>query len=161
MKRILGLDLGTNSIGWAVLSAEENNDNLFLKKIEATGCRIIPMDASILGDFDRGNSISQTAERTRLRSARHLTERSQQRRERLHRVLDIIAFLPEHYSQALNRYGKIKDGEEPKLAWRKNKYGKYEFLFVESFNEMLEEFRTLHPEFSNKKVPYDWNILST
>ncbi|MBE6297736.1 MAG: type II CRISPR RNA-guided endonuclease Cas9 [Bacteroidales bacterium] len=158
MKRILGLDLGTNSIGWAVLSAEENNDNLFLKKIEATGCRIIPMDASVLGDFDRGNSISQTAERTRLRSARHLTERSQQRRERLHRVLDIIGFLPEHYSQALNRYGKIKDGEEPKLAWRKNNYGKYEFLFVESFNEMLEEFRTLHPEFSNKKVPYDWTI---
>ena len=68
MKRIIGLDLGTNSIGWAVLLAEtEENGNVQLKRIEASGSRIIPMDAAMLGDFDRGNSISQTAERTRLR----------------------------------------------------------------------------------------------
>lgn len=158
MKRILGLDLGTNSIGWAVLKGEIGEEVFKLTGIEAAGSRIIPMDASILGDFDRGNSISQTAERTRLRGIRHLIERSLLRRERLHRVLDIIGFLPEHYSQVLNRYGKIKEGEEPKLAWRKNECGKYEFLFVESFNEMLEDFRALHPEFSNKKIPYDWTI---
>ena len=131
MKRILGLDLGTNSIGWAVVKAEQNeSDDLQLVGIEAAGSRIIPMDAATLSDFDRGNSISQTAERTRLRSIRHLLERCLLRRERLHRVLDILGFLPSHYSQALNRYGQIKEGEEPKLAWRKNSIGKYEFLFV-------------------------------
>ena len=52
MKKILGLDLGTNSIGWAVLNAADDNS---LKYIEAAGSRIIPMDAAILGDFDRGN----------------------------------------------------------------------------------------------------------
>ena len=26
MKKILGLDLGTNSIGWAVVNESENND---------------------------------------------------------------------------------------------------------------------------------------
>ena len=158
MKRILGLDLGTNSIGWAVLLAEKNDDSLLLKRIEAAGSRIIPMDAAILGDFDRGNSISQTAERTRLRSARHLTERSLQRRERLHRVLDIIGFLPEHYSQALNRYGKIKEGEEPKLAWTKDGTGKYHFLFQSSFDEMLQDFKSKHSDFRDKKIPYDWTI---
>ena len=158
MKRILGLDLGTNSIGWAVLLAEKNDDSLLLKRIEAAGSRIIPMDAAILGDFDRGNSISQTAERTRLRSARHLTERSLQRRERLHRVLDIIDFLPEHYSQALNRYGKIKEGEEPKLAWTKDGTGKYHFLFQSSFDEMLQDFKSKHSDFRDKKIPYDWTI---
>ena len=138
MKRILGLDLGTNSIGWAVVKAEQNeSDDLQLVGIEAAGSRIIPMDAATLSDFDRGNSISQTAERTRLRGVRHLLERCLLRRERLHRVLDILGFLPLHYSQALNRYGQIKEGEEPKLAWRKNSIGKYEFLFVDSFNEML------------------------
>ena len=158
MKRILGLDLGTNSIGWAVVLAEKENDSFQLTGIEAAGSRIIPMDAAILGDFDRGNSISQTAERTRLRGVRRLLERCIQRRERLHRVLDIIGFLPEHYSQALNRYGQFKDGEEPKIAWKKNEFGKYEFLFVDSFNEMLNDFRVLHPEYAEKKIPYDWTI---
>ena len=157
MKRILGLDLGTNSIGWSVLLAEID-ENVQLQCIEAAGSRIIPMDAAMLGDFDRGNSISQTAERTRLRGIRHLLERCLLRRERLHRVLDILGFLPSHYSQALNRYGQIKEGEEPKLAWRKNEIGKYEFLFIDSFNEMLENFRVIHPELVGKKVPYDWSI---
>ena len=159
MKRILGLDLGTNSIGWAVLLAEtDENDNIQLQRIETAGSRIIPMDAALLGDFDRGNSISQTAERTRLRGIRHLLERCLLRRERLHRVFDILGFLPSHYSQTLNRYGQIKEGEEPKLAWRKNEAGKYEFLFIDSFNEMLEDFRITHPQFIGKKVPYDWTI---
>ena len=159
MKRILGLDLGTNSIGWAVVKAEQNESNdLQLVGIEAAGSRIIPMDAATLSDFDRGNSISQTAERTRLRGVRHLLERCLLRRERLHRVLDILGFLPLHYSQALNRYGQIKEGEEPKLAWRKNSIGKYEFLFVDSFNEMLEDFKVVHPELQGKKIPYDWTI---
>ena len=158
MKRILGLDLGTNSIGWAVVLAEIENDSFQLTGIEAAGSRIIPMDAAILGDFDRGNSISQTAERTRLRSVRHLLERCLQRRERLHRVLEILNFLPSHYSQALDRYGKIKEGQEPKLAWRKSENGNYDFIFKDSFNEMLKNFRELHPEFFEKKIPYDWTI---
>ena len=159
MKRILGLDLGTNSIGWAVLLAVESEENIFhLQGIEGAGSRIIPMDASMLGDFDRGNSISQTAERTRLRGVRRLLERCLLRRERLHRVLEILGFLPTHYSLSLNRYGQIKDGEEPKLAWRKNEVGKYEFLFTDSFNEMLEDFRESHPELVGKKIPYDWTI---
>ncbi|MBQ8608360.1 MAG: type II CRISPR RNA-guided endonuclease Cas9, partial [Bacteroidaceae bacterium] len=159
MKRILGLDLGTNSIGWAVVVAEVDNEGNFqLVKIDAAGSRIIPMDATMLGDFDKGNSISQTAERTRLRGVRHLLQRCLLRRERLHRVLDIMGFLPIHYLKALNRYGQIKEGEEPKLAWRKNYLGKYEFLFIDSFNEMLEDFRLTHPEFVGKKVPYDWTI---
>lgn len=159
MKRILGLDLGTNSIGWAVVVAEVDNERNFqLVKIDAAGSRIIPMDAALLGEFDKGNSISQTAERTRLRGARHLLERCLLRRERLHRVLNIMGFLPIHYSKALNRYGQIKEGEEPKLAWKKNDLGKYEFLFTDSFNEMLEDFRLTHPELGSKKVPYDWTI---
>ena len=159
MRRILGLDLGTNSIGWAVLLTNvDDKGNIVLKYIEAAGSRIIPMDAATLGDFDRGNSISQTAERTRLRGIRHLLERCLLRRERLHRVLDILGFLPLHYSQALNRYGQIKEGEEPKLAWNKNDIGKYEFLFTDSFYEMLKDFEVMHPELVGKKIPYDWTI---
>lgn len=161
MKKILGLDLGTNSIGWAVILADINEDgNLELYRIEASGSRIIPMDAAILGDFDRGNSISQTAERTRMRGIRHLRERELLRRERLHRVLNLCKFLPCHYADKLDRYGHFLKNEEPKIAWCKNSMGKPEFLFQESFNEMLEDFQLNHPQLAadGKRIPYDWTI---
>lgn len=171
MKKILGLDLGTNSIGWAVVNAEEanrENETSFLKPIgiDAAGSRIIPMDAAILGDFDKGNSVSQTKERTSFRGIRRLRERCLLRRERLHRVLKLLDFLPEHFAKELNRYGKFTTDSEPKIAWKKNAEGKSEFVFEGSFLEMIEDFRKNQPELvakknngkDNKKVPYDWTI---
>ncbi len=148
MAKILGLDLGTNSIGWAVIDNEK-------KSIEAAGSRIIPMDAGRLGDFEKGNSVSFTAERTQYRGARRLHERYLLRRERLLRVLKIIGFLPEHYAAQLDRYGKFPADKEPKLAWREGKDGKAEFLFKESFEEMVAEFRQAR---NDGKIPYDWTI---
>lgn len=165
MKKILGLDLGTNSIGWAVVNADEatrENETTYLKPvgISAAGSRIIPMSADILGDFDRGNSVSQTAERTGYRSTRRLLERNLQRRERLLRVLDVMGFLPEHFASQIDRYGKFIDHAEPKLAWEKDETGKYQFLFKDSFNEMLADFAQNQPQLvaDGKKVPYDWTI---
>lgn len=159
MKKILGVDLGTNSIGWAVLNETQSNTNeKCLTGIDCAGSRIIPMDAKILGDFDKGNSISQTAERTRLRGIRRLIERSHLRRERLHRVLSEMEWLPAHYAQCLDRHGNFIDNQEPKIAWKKGPDGKYEFLFTESFNEMLDEFRFHNPSLAKLKVPYDWTI---
>ena len=54
MKKIVGLDLGTNSIGWALINAyidEYNKEHLY--GIEACGSRIIPMEAAIKGNFDK------------------------------------------------------------------------------------------------------------
>lgn len=118
------------------------------------------MDAAILGDFDRGNSKSQTAERTRNRSVRRLYERVKLRRERLHRILNLLGFLPLHYSRLLNRYGKFIADAEPKLAWYKDGQGQWTFIFQDSFNEMLADFRKYQPELLSKgqKVPYDWTI---
>ena len=165
MKKILGLDLGTNSIGWAVVNAEEQireDGSTYLKPngISAAGSRIIPMSADILGDFEKGNSISQTAERTRMRMARRLHERALLRRERLLRVLCLMGFLPKHFADKIDRYGKFTDDSEPKLAWRKNTEGKYEFIFQDAFNEMLAEFKDKQPEIveEGKKIPYDWTI---
>lgn len=164
-KRILGLDLGTNSIGWALVENDlENKDG----KIVDLGVRIIPMSQEILGDFEKGNSISQTAERTRLRSVRRLLERTKLRRERLHRVLNIIGFLPEHYSNAVDfdvRFGKFKDDFEVKLPYRNNRdKNEFEFLFKDSYQEMLNDFKVhqagllLSKNGKDLKVPYDWTI---
>ncbi|GAB1418113.1 hypothetical protein MASR2M12_08780 [Bacteroidales bacterium] len=94
MKKILGLDLGTNSIGWALIEQDFENKQ---GKILGMGSRIVPMSQDILGEFDKGNSVSQTAERTGFRGTRRLRERHLLRRERLHRVLNVLGFLPEHY----------------------------------------------------------------
>jgi CRISPR-associated endonuclease Csn1 len=165
MKKILGLDLGTNSIGWAVVKAEEklrDNETSYLQPvgISAAGSRIIPMSADILGDFDKGNSVSQTAERTGFRGVRRLHERNLLRRERLLRVLNLMNFLPEHYANQIDRYGKFINHSEPKLAWTKDETGKFRFIFEDSFNEMLADFAKNQPRLvaDGKKVPYDWTI---
>ena len=84
MKRILGLDLGTNSIGWALVDSEE-------QRILGMGSRIIPMDQGVLDTFSGGNPVeTQTAARTVYRGTRRLRERALLRRERLIRVLNMM-----------------------------------------------------------------------
>ena len=163
MKKILGLDLGTNSIGWAIVERDENKG-----RIIKSGSRIIPMDAATLGDFASGNTKSQTAERTSKRTARRMRERFLLRRERLHRLLRLLGFLPKHYEERIGwdlnndrkHYGTFLDGEEPKIAWIMNDDKKFEFVFQSSFHEMLEDFKKYHPDIisDEKKIPYDWTL---
>ena len=141
-KKILGLDLGTNSIGWALVDQDfENKKGVIL----GMGSRIIPMSQDILGEFGKGNSVSQTAERTGYRSVRRLRERHLLRRERLHRVLNVLGFLPEHYAQQIDfekRLGKFIEETEPKIAFRKiynpeKEKEEYDFTFKKSFSSSV------------------------
>ncbi|NPA44319.1 MAG: CRISPR-associated protein Csn1, partial [Chlorobi bacterium] len=163
MKKILGLDLGTNSIGWALVEHDfEQKEG----KIIDAGSRIIPMSQDILGKFDSGQSISQTAERTNYRGVRRLYQRENLRRERLHRVLNILNFLPQHYKNAIDfdkKLGQFK--YEVKINYKKIENRKYEFLFKDAFNEMIKNFKEKHPELfyikkngEETKIPYDWTI---
>jgi len=160
-KKILGLDLGTNSIGWALI---EQDDIERLGKILGSGSRILPMSQDVMGKFDSGQSISQTAERTGFRGIRRLRERHLLRRERLHRVLNILHFLPEHYAVQIDfdkQLGKFLEESEPKLPYRFNAETKsVEFIFQDSFEQMLSDFAKHQPEMvaNGKKVPYDWTI---
>jgi CRISPR-associated endonuclease Csn1 len=156
MKTILGLDLGTNSIGWALVKQDfENKEG----EILGLGSRIIPMSQETIGKFDSGQSISQTEVRTKLRGTRRLRERFLLRRERLHRVLNILGFLPKHYSENIDftrKLGQFISETEPKLVYNNQK----EFIFKDSFEEMLADFNIHQPELlsNNKKVPADWTI---
>ena len=160
MKNILGLDLGPNSIGWAVVKAKEEDGKVTLQNIDLVGSRIIPMDQDTLGNFEKGVSVSQTRERTIYRSARRLRERYLLRRERLLRVLNYMGFLPEHFASNIDEYGKLPLNNEIKLPWRKGLSGKNEFIFLDSFNEMLENFKCSQPQLlsGGRKIPYDWTI---
>ncbi|PHS67932.1 MAG: CRISPR-associated protein Csn1 [Flavobacterium sp.] len=155
MKKILGLDLGTNSIGWSLIETDFDKKE---GRIKGLGSRIIPMDQGQMSDFGKGNSISQTAGRTKYRGVRRLIQRNLLRRERLHRVLNILGFLPKHYTDSIDfekYFGQFKGNEEVKLNYRKNEQGKHEFIFMDSFNEMVKEFEAKGQPI---KIPYDWTL---
>ncbi len=94
-KNILGLDLGTNSIGWAHVTEGDAQNESAIKQI---GARVIQFDNFVstatgkeskepLKDFAGGKGISPNAGRTLKRGARRNLDRYQLRRENLLEVL--------------------------------------------------------------------------
>ena len=85
MKRVLGLDLGSASIGWAII--EENSceivsdtDTSERDKIVAIGSRIIPLTVDEDNQFSKGQAITKNADRTSKRTQRKGFDRYQLRR---------------------------------------------------------------------------------
>ena len=85
MKRILGLDLGTNSIGWALVNEAENKDER--SSIVKLGVRVNPLTVDELTNFEKGKSITTNADRTLKRGMRRNLQRYKLRRETLTEVL--------------------------------------------------------------------------
>ena len=91
MKKILGLDLGTNSIGWAVVNeAESESEQASIVKI---GVRVNPLTVDELSNFEKGKSITTNADRTLKRSMRRNLQRYKLRREHLVDVLKREGFI--------------------------------------------------------------------
>lgn len=85
MKKILGLDLGTNSIGWAVVNESETPEEK--SSIVKLGVRVNPLTVDELSNFEKGKSITTNADRTLKRSMRRNLQRYKLRRENLIEVL--------------------------------------------------------------------------
>ncbi|MFJ1350440.1 type II CRISPR RNA-guided endonuclease Cas9 [Capnocytophaga canimorsus] len=88
MKHILGLDLGTNSIGWAVVKEAENDTET--SEIVDLGVRVNPLTTDEKTNFEKGKPISTNAHRTLKRSARRNLQRYKLRRK------ELIELLKEH-----------------------------------------------------------------
>ena len=71
MSKILGLDLGTNSIGWAIVKKQEEFQLL------NQGVHVFSEGVKI----EKGVESSKAAERTRYRSARKLKSRRRKRKQ--------------------------------------------------------------------------------
>lgn len=84
MKTILGLDLGTNSIGWALVKQDFENKK---GEILGMGSRIIPLSTDDKDEFSSGNAISKNQKRTTKRTQRKGYDRYQLRRKSLTSVL--------------------------------------------------------------------------
>jgi CRISPR-associated endonuclease Csn1 len=101
MQKVLGLDLGSNSIGWAMIVEEEGQ-----WRILGAGSRIIPMGAART-DFEQGQKITKNAGRRLHRGARRLNYRYKMRREKLLRHLEQMGLLPEGISERDPRTRKL------------------------------------------------------
>ena len=80
MKNILGLDLGTTSIGFAHIVEDENKEKSEIKEL---GVRIVSLTTDEQSDFEKGKSITTNANRTLKHGARLNLDRYQQRRKYL------------------------------------------------------------------------------
>ena len=85
MKKILGLDLGTSSIGWALVNQAENDQEH--SEIIACGSRIVPLSSDEKDSFEKGKAITTNADRRLKRSMRRNLQRRKQRRDNL---LDLL-----------------------------------------------------------------------
>ncbi|MBB4805737.1 CRISPR-associated endonuclease Csn1 [Chryseobacterium defluvii] len=102
-KRIIGLDLGVSSIGWAVV--EEDLKNPENNKIIKLGVRVNPLTTDEQTNFEKGKPITTNAGRTLARSARRNLQRFKLRRKNLleilidHKIInrnDILTEVGEH-----------------------------------------------------------------
>jgi CRISPR-associated endonuclease Csn1 len=90
MKKILGLDLGSSSIGWAYI--EESSK---VSKIKKMGVRIIPFSGDEKDQFSKGQSITVNKDRTLKRTARKTNHRYKIRRKKLDETLSGLNMKPD------------------------------------------------------------------
>lgn len=94
MKKILGLDLGTTSIGWALINVDDNNNPI---GIQDMGVRIVPLAENEGDKFTKGQDITVNADRTRARGTRRNYDRYQLRRQALTEKLRMLNMLPDEH----------------------------------------------------------------
>ncbi len=81
MKKILGLDLGTTSIGWALVNEKENDGEK--SEIIRLGVRVNPLTVDEKTNFEKGKSITTNADRRMKRSMHRNLQRYKLRRKNL------------------------------------------------------------------------------
>jgi CRISPR-associated endonuclease Csn1 len=106
MAKILGLDLGTNSIGWALVDDKKN-------EILGIGSRIFPMGVNNLGDGV--NEQSKNASRTEARGARRQFFRRRLRKKILLKALSKHNMCPLN-EEDFNQWKKTKKFPEETLS---------------------------------------------
>ena len=85
MKKVLGLDLGTTSIGWALVNQAENDTEK--SSIIRAGVRVNPLSSDEKDSYEKGRDITTNADRRLKRCMRRNLQRYKLRREKLIEVL--------------------------------------------------------------------------
>jgi len=163
MKKILGLDLGTNSIGAAIINIPKSFEEYGKGgNIEWMGSRIIPMEGFVstktgkpfkenpIDSFTKGVGVSKAAARRVKRGSRRLKHRYKLRRTRLIRVFKTLGWLDDSYP------------EDFKKEFRNDQNFKFHISDYLPFSEeSIEEAKKLLGAANNKgeiTLPEDWIV---
>ncbi len=160
MKTILGLDIGTNSIGGALIKLDTENFGTN-GKIIWLGSRIVPMQGDYvntktgsaskdpMSDFTKGIGISKAAFRTKKRGSRRLKHRYKLRRTRLIETLKILSWIPENFPV------EFKEAKRKGIEFKMK-----DFLpFLEStLKEASKAFKIDQNKKGEINVPEDWVV---
>lgn len=131
MKKILGLDIGTNSIGGCLINLEEFG---IKGNIEWMGSRIIPVDGEMLNKFNSGSPVeTKAAFRRQKRGSRRLKQRYVLRRTRLIKVLKILGWLNKEYPENF----KLETKENPDFKFNINDFIPIEAKTIDEAAEFL------------------------
>jgi CRISPR-associated endonuclease Csn1 len=116
----LGLDIGTNSIGWAVTRRDDAQQPL-----ELIGCGVRIFQESV----DAEKRIPKNRERRDARSARRLVNRRKMRRNKILNLLLQNKLLPEDAVERVKLFAdnQLYDPYELRKRALDNKLGPYEF----------------------------------
>lgn len=85
MKKVLGLDLGSTSIGWAVVEQAERESEK--SSIVGAGVRVNPLTSDEKNNFEKGKAVTTNADRTLKRGMRRSLQRYKLRRQHLMEIL--------------------------------------------------------------------------
>lgn len=92
MKKVLGLDLGTTSIGWALVNQAEDASEK--SSIIRAGVRVNPLSVDEKDSFEKGKAITTNADRTLKRGMRRNLQRYKLRRTHLRETLIAMGWIP-------------------------------------------------------------------
>lgn len=91
MKKVLGLDLGTTSIGWAIVNQAENSEEN--SSIIKAGVRVNPLTTDEKDAFEKGKAVTTNTDRRLKRSMRRNLQRYKLRRNELISILKELGWI--------------------------------------------------------------------
>lgn len=167
MKKVLGLDIGTNSIGAALINLPEKFEDYGKEgSIEWMGSRIIPTDGDYLKKFEEGQTAglkTKAAARREKRGARRLKHRYKLRRERLIKVFKALGWLDESFPLDDAKSYKRRMSEDANYKFSISDYLPFSEKTINEFKaEMgIDKKKRLDKKKGKEvdfKLPEDWII---
>lgn len=157
-KKVLGLDIGTNSIGAALINLPSKYEDYGKNgNIEWLGSRIVPLDGDYLQKFESGSQAqTKAAFRRGKRSARRLKHRYKLRRTRLIKVFKELGWLDTNFPLDEPRKFK-KEITENGYSFKISDYLPFSEETITEFEKELE----INGSKSKKGisiVPEDWIV---
>ena len=151
---ILGLDLGANSVGWALLKAAPvgKEKQLKINGIERAGVRVF--DAGVEGDIESGRDESRGVERRNARGIRRRLDRNSRRLTHLFHLLQSSGLLPKGEVPAIPATsGKAWENSSQRQKIRDAQAQERNKIIAELDKKLLIKYAKDDPQ-APKKLPY-------